>query len=139
MHNLLTRFRSQEKEKIKEMNTAVCINAVAKSSTILLLTVINKLGHSDPQVLSHGSKCSLYFRSTGQSAGLFKSCGPLCSLRTNSCLIARPQRKYCRWRVDCLLVLHSSNWKWPLTVHDFSAVALLNCEMVPAPSSVLGM
>lgn len=44
------------REKIKEMNTAVCVNAVAKSSTILLPIVINKLGHSDPpKVLSHSS------------------------------------------------------------------------------------
>ena len=37
------------REKIKEMNTAVCVNAVVKSSTILLPVVINKLGPSDPQ------------------------------------------------------------------------------------------
>lgn len=127
------------KEKIKEMNTAVCINAVAKSSTILLPIVINKLGHSDPQGLITQQKYQLYFRLTGQSAGRFKTSGPLCSLRTNSSLITRPQRIYCRWREDCLFVLHSLNWEWPLTVHDFSAVALLNCEMVPPPSSVVGM
>lgn len=127
------------KERRKEMNTAVCINAVAKSSTILLPIVINKLGHSDPQGFITQLKSRLYLLPAGQSAGQFKPCGPLCSLRTNSSLIARPQSIYCRWRVDCLLVLHSSNWEWPLTVHDFSAVALPNCEMVPPPSSVLGM
>lgn len=34
------------RERITEMNTAVCVNAVAKSSTILLFIVINKLGPS---------------------------------------------------------------------------------------------
>lgn len=45
MHNLLARFLKSRREKIKEMNTAVCVNVVAESSTILLPIVINKLGH----------------------------------------------------------------------------------------------
>lgn len=37
------------REKTEEMNTAVCVNAVPQSSTILLTIVINKLGQSDSQ------------------------------------------------------------------------------------------
>lgn len=139
MHNLLTRFRSQERRGERKWTLPFASMLLQKSSTILLPIVINKLGHSDPQGFITQLKCRLYLLPTGQSAGRFKPCGPLYSLRTNSSLIARPQSIYCRWRVDCLLVLHSSNWEWPLTVHDFSAVALPNCEMVPPPSSVLGM
>lgn len=42
-------------ERVEETNTAVCINAVAESSTILLPIVINKLGHSDLKGVSHSS------------------------------------------------------------------------------------
>lgn len=48
MHNLLTRFFHSRPEKTEEMNTAVCVNEVATSFTVLLPTVNNKLEHSDP-------------------------------------------------------------------------------------------
>lgn len=53
--------------------------------------------------------------------------------------LTRPWRKYCRWRVSCHLVLYSMKWVWPLTVHDLSTGALLNCETMPPPSSVIDM
>lgn len=93
-------------EKIQEMNTAVCVNAVAKSSTILLPIVINKLGHSDPQGFITQLKCRLYIPSTGQSAGQFElPCGPLCSLRTNCSLIQASSHVLKEYTVDGELIV----------------------------------
>lgn len=40
-------LRSRQ-EETEETHTAVCVNEVATSFTVLLPTVNNKLGHSDP-------------------------------------------------------------------------------------------
>lgn len=69
---LVHKVSQSRREKIKEMNTAVCVSAVAKSSTILLPIVINKLGHSNPQGCIIQLKCILHFLSTGQPAGQLK-------------------------------------------------------------------
>lgn len=67
------------RERIKEkINTAVWIYAVAKSATIMLPIVINKLGHSGCCGFIMQLKHRLFFPLTGQSSG------QLCSLRTNS-------------------------------------------------------
>lgn len=49
--------------------------------------------------------------------------------------ITRPQNEL---RV-CLLVLYSLKWAWHWMAHDLSSGALLNCEVVPSPSSVVRM
>lgn len=126
MHNLLARFLKSRREKIKEMNTAVCVNVVAESSTILLPIVINKLGHI---VLWRSSRIDCVSSSTGQSA-------VWTSLRTNCSLIQTSSKH----------MLEMESW---LSLFSFALMELgvafdcawllscLNCENCE-PSSVVG-
>lgn len=53
IHNLLMRFHSREKERERKYgNAAVLIDAVTKSFTIMLPSVINKLGHNSADCVS---------------------------------------------------------------------------------------
>lgn len=114
---LLTRWKT---------NTATCVNAVAKSST-----VIDKLG---PQILLSfeakdvwkDDKSSFFVRTTllswEQAVSPFKL------------FIGRRQRTYCRWRVDWGFFLHSTNWAWPSTVNDLCAAQLWDGAAPPLVS-----
>lgn len=131
------------REKRKEMNTAVCVNAVAKSSTILLPIVINKLGHSDPQGFSRSSNLDCISLQLDNQQD-YSTCRmdhstPWEQRVVSSKLHTSSKNINVDGELIVSLVLHSSNWEWHLTVHDFTAVALLNCEMVPLPSSVVCM
>lgn len=118
------------------MNTAICVDAVAESSTIFLSIVTSKHG---PLRFSHAAQMwtvvSFNWTISWTIQAFVRTTLFFEDKQVSLIFITRPQNQLS----VCLLVLYLLKWAWPWITHDLSSGALFNCEMVPSPSSVISM